>query len=441
MNVQLKVKSVFHGGMVGLAAGLVTVLYRFAISRSEKILKFFIHLVSENILYLGLFILVLTVGALVSYFLVKWEPMISGSGIPQTKGELDGVFEQNWLRVLTAKFFGGALAIICGLSLGREGPSIQLGAMTGKGCSKVVKNPSLKKQYLTCGASAGLAAAFNAPIAGVLFAIEELHKGFSTELVISTLSATFIADFVSQCFFGSKPSFDLGVIVHQPLSTYWALILFGLLLGALGAFYNFLMTLTHRFYDRLNRFKIIIPFALSAVLIVFLPDALGPGHSFIEKIAVKDMAIGFLLIVFVVKLAFSMLSFCSEVPGGIFLPMLVMGALIGKIFGSVSISLFGLDQSLLTNFIILGMVGFFTAIVRAPITGIVLVFEMTGFSNLLALALVSLSAYTFTELIRSTPVYDYLLDRSVESYNKRKAMEKDSENSQTGKKEKNSIHM
>ena len=142
--------------------------------------------------------------------LVKWEPMISGSGIPQVEGEVLGKLSQNWKRVLPAKFAGGFLCLLGGLSLGREGPSIQLGAMGGQGVSRLLDRGKTEERYLmTCGASAGLAAAFHAPLAGVMFALEEIHKGFSVSLLISVMTASVTADYICSHIWESTRSFSL----------------------------------------------------------------------------------------------------------------------------------------------------------------------------------------------------------------------------------------
>ena len=126
---------------------------------------------------MALWIAALVLMAVVTGLLVRWEPMISGSGIPQLKGEMEGKLKQNWHRILPAKFLGGFLGMFGGLALGREGPSIQLGAMAGKGISRLLKRGKTEEKFLlTCGASAGMAAAFQAPLAGVMFTMEEIHK-------------------------------------------------------------------------------------------------------------------------------------------------------------------------------------------------------------------------------------------------------------------------
>jgi H+/Cl- antiporter ClcA len=221
------------------------------------------------------------------------------------------------------KFIGGSLAIGCGLSLGREGPSIQLGAMLGSGVSQRSRYPRLEGKYLiTSGASAGLAAAFNAPLAGVLFALEELHRSFSPIMRTCIMGASIAADLVSRLFFGLRPIFDFPVRQILPLAVYPWLIALGLASG--------------------------------------LPGALG--------------------------FLFTVLCYGSVVPGGIFFPMLVLGALLGRLYADLLVHLIGLDPQLAVNFVILGMAAFFTAVVRAPITGSILITERTGsLSHLLSL--------------------------------------------------------
>ena len=161
-----------------------------------------------------------------------------------------------------------------------------------------------------------------------------------------------------------------------------------------------------------------IPFLLAGVFGFLYPSVLGGGHSLVEVLSSGEMVIGAMCLLFVIKFLFSMVSFGSGAPGGIFLPLLVLGAVIGGIYysgmGLVTDSLDGL----LGNFIILGMAGYFSAIVRAPITGIILISEMTGsFSHLLTLSMVSLAAYLVPDIMRCAPVYDQLLHRLLAKMN------------------------
>src|SRR5699024_456074 len=187
----------------------------------------------------GIWFLVLAGLACVVGRMVRYEPMISGSGIPQLEGEMAGKLDQVWWRVLPAKFLGGFLSLLAGLSLGREGPSIQIGAMTGKAVSKALDRGKTEEKYLlTCGASAGLAAAFHAPLAGVMFSLEEIHKNFSVSVLVSVMTASITADYISGQLLGFQSVFQFDIGLEIEPRYYWHIVILGVILGLLGAFYN-----------------------------------------------------------------------------------------------------------------------------------------------------------------------------------------------------------
>lgn len=415
---------ILQGIVIGVVSGLVVVAFRLLLEQADIFLKWVIGYEKAHPWFIPVWFLILIAAGIVTACLLRWEPLISGSGIPQVEGEIEGQIEQKWWRVLLGKCAGGILSIGCGLSLGREGPSIQLGAMAAKGVSRLQKRGKTEEKFLmTCGASAGLAAAFNAPIAGVLFSLEEVHKHFSPEILLSSMAASITADFVSRNVFGLHPVFDFQVNNMIPLASYGHVLLLGILLGFFGVLYNVCLAKSQDLYKKIsNQFvKLVIPFLLAGVFALLYPSVLGGGHTLVETMASGEMVLGTLCLLFVLKFGFSMLSFGSGAPGGIFLPLLVMGAVVGgayvSLIGTVSSSLNGL----IGNFIILGMAGFFSAIVRAPITGIILICEMTGsFSHLLALSLVALLAYIVPDLLGIPPVYDMLLERLLAGRKKKR---------------------
>lgn len=406
---------VLEGIAVGVFAGIIVVLFRIALEKADGLLHAALAFGRANPWFIPLWFGLLLAMAAAVTLLVRYEPMIGGSGIPQVEGEMQGRIQQCWWRVLAAKFAGGVLSIGAGLSLGREGPSIQLGAMAGKGFARVTRRVKTEeKLLLTCGASAGLSAAFNAPFAGVLFSLEEVHKNFSAEVLLSTMASSITADFISRNIFGLKPVFDFHIKSMMPLQHYGLVIVLGLILGLLGAVYILCIEKSQQLYDRVRPAycKTVIPFVLAGILGFTWPALLGGGHSLVEQLSGGDMALGLLGGLFAAKFLFSMLSFGAGVPGGIFLPLLVLGAVVGGAFSVSATSLFGVSADLLQNFMILGMAGYFSVIVRAPITGVILISEMTGsFSHMLTLSIVSLTAYLVADLLRVKPVYDQLLCR------------------------------
>lgn len=412
---------ILEGIVTGALAGSVVVFFRYLLSHGDELLKWVLNAVKGNPLMSVIWFLVLTAGALFVTIMLKWESLISGSGIPQVEGEMIGELDPCWWKTLLAKLLGGLVSLGFGLSLGREGPSIQLGAMAGKGLSRISKRSKTEEKLLiTCGASAGLSAAFNAPIAGVLFSLEEVHKHFSPEILLSTMASSITADFVSRNVFGLKPIFNLNITEMIPLKCYGYVILFGVIIGAMGVLYNTSLSKTQDLYQKVPSqfFRLMIPFILAGVFGLYYPQVLGGGHPLVEVLTSGEMLFGAMCLLFLLKFSFSILSFGSGAPGGIFLPLLVLGAVIGSIYFSGMELMTNSLNGLLGNFIILGMAGYFSAIVRAPITGIILISEMTGsFSHLLSLSLVSLIAYVIPDMVRCAPVYDQLLHRLLKRLN------------------------
>ena len=233
---QLKLKLALEGMIVGLGSGLVVVFYRLILEKVEHIRQFVFS--SQHSIWhiIGWFILLILVALFVGKLMMK-DPMICGSGIPQVEGVLANKLKMNPLSVLIRKFIGGTLCIGAGLSVGREGPSIQLGAATAQYLSQLTKLSKTEEKYLiSSGASAGLAAAFNAPLAGVLFSLEEIHKHFSPLVLISAMSASLTADFVSKNFFGLKPVFNFDTLEAIPLDHYWLIIILGIITGFVVSF-------------------------------------------------------------------------------------------------------------------------------------------------------------------------------------------------------------
>ena len=412
---RFKYTLILEGIAVGSIVGLVIALFRIMIVKADQARQMAVHLVKVKPIYAFAVLLVLILIAWILDKLIRFEPDISGSGIPQIEGELKGLEDQNWRKVLAAKFAGCVLAIGGGLALGREGPSIQLGGMIGKGFARR-KNALLteERMLMSCGAGAGLAAAFGAPLAGVLFALEELHKNFSAEVLVSTMAASAVADYIAVNIIGLRPVFDFDVEHRIPLRLYWAVVLLGVILGILGVLYNKLLDKMQDFFDRLgNKFiSIGIMLMISFLMMFIYPTVLGSGNDLVKVISDGKFTLIALAILLVAKLLFSTGSFGTGTPGGIFLPLLVIGAITGGLYSTFLSTAFGVEEYYIKGFVIIAMAGFFSAIVRAPITGVILITEMTGnFMTLLSLVSASLVAYVVADLLGGEPVYDQLMHR------------------------------
>lgn len=264
-----------RGIIVGLIVGIIVGSFRFLIEKGFHMIQGVYQ--DQGYLVRNLFVLVLF------YILICWlsakltrsEKDIKGSGIPQVEAELKGLMSLNWWGILWKKYVLGILAIASGLMLGREGPSIQLGAVGGKGIAKWLKSsPVEERSLIASGAAAGLAAAFNAPIAALLFVVEEVYHHFSRFFWVSTLAASIVANFVSLLMFGLTPVLDMpDNIPPMTLDQYWIYLVMGIFLGFSGFLYEKAVLNVGRVYDLIGQ-KIHLDRAyypiLAFILIIFL---------------------------------------------------------------------------------------------------------------------------------------------------------------------------
>lgn len=399
--------------LAGLLSGGVSVLYRLTLSWANVLRSAAFTWADTPFRIVLLFVGLIALGLVVGLITQK-EPLISGSGIPQVEGQLLGKISPRWFRVMYKKFIAGALSLLGGLALGREGPSIQFGAMISQGLAEQTKRSDIEKKYLIAsGACAGLAAAFNAPLAGAMFGLEEVHKNFSKTSLLSALVAAIMADLLSKAVFGTVSSLNIGLVDLLPFRDYAMFIAVGAIMGVVGSVYNSVLLGTQKLYKKLPIpvwARIIIPFVFAGALGLFYPDMLGGGHNVIENMSAGNYTVTFMLILLVGRFVFSMLSYGSGAPGGIFFPLLVIGSLTGALLGHFCVASFGLEEGYVINFMLLGMAGMFAGVVRAPVTGIILVLEMSGsLTQLVGLTMTAAMAVMVADALGSEPIYDSLL--------------------------------
>ncbi len=404
-----------QGVMVGIFAGLMVCLYRYLLYGSEHVLRDFLNTINGNVLYIILFFIALAIMGLLTDWLTKWEVDSAGSGIPQVYAEVKGHMEANWARVLFSKIVAGVLTALGGLSLGPEGPSVQIGGMAGKGIAKLFKGSKTDElRLILVGSAVGITAAFNAPLAGVIFVFEEINHGFDKTLVFIALVSAIVSDFISKAIFGQATALSFPV-PNIPLESYWILVVLGVAIGLLGYIYNIGMIKSSDLVARLripSWLKFVLVFMVSGVVALTIPEISDGGHFMMDMLGIAMPSLGVLVVLLVMKYLFSMFSFSSGAPGGIFLPILVLGAYIGAVFGSIVVPAMGFEQVVVYKFVIISMAGFFAATVRSPITGVVLIAEMCGSTeSLVAMIIVSLIAYVVPTLLGNEPIYESLYDR------------------------------
>lgn len=407
--------------MVGIATGVVISLYRLCLSHAEDAMRFVVDSLADRGVVALLWFFVLAIILVVVGKLMLFEPYTQASGIPQVDAEVAGRVDMPWQRVLPVKFVEGVACAFAGLSLGREGPSVLLGAMTAKGVSRVGGNERSRERLLvTCGAAAGMSAAFHAPLTGVLFAIEEIHREFSAPLVISVMTSSIFADFVSSQILGVAPLIHFVEFQTLPHRLYLAVVTIGVICGVLGYLHNKgMFCVQELLFDPLSDFapyvRLSIPFAVAGVVAFAWPEILCGGDAIVERILhVQQTTFLGLVVLLLGKYVFTAICFGSGAPGGTLFPLVVMGSVAGAAFGMGLATFAGVPDAYVNSFIVLGMAGLFSAVIQAPVTAVVLVFELTGsLEALLATSVVSIVAYVVATVLGTEPYYEHLYERMI----------------------------
>ncbi len=404
--------------LTGAVAGLITVLYRLLIEHGTAFAVACYAYFREHPVFLIPWALGAVIAGLFVAWLVKLEPSAAGSGIPQVEGAVLLGMELKWRSVLAVRFLAGGICGLFGLSLGREGPSIQIGAAGAKAVSGLLGRSKVEENYLiTGGAAAGLAAAFNAPLSGVIFALEEVHRNFSPTIMLTATAASLVADFVSKYFFGLTPELHFTQIPQLPIHMYFWMLPLGALTGFVGGLLNRALLAAGPLSGKLlpARWRPAAVMLLSIPCGLFLPLTLGGGRDLIEFAQTATGGISLLLVLLAVKFLFTCASFGSGVPGGIFMPILAIGTLTGSVFGIACVELGLVPAQYIPDFAVCAMTAALAASVKAPITAVLLTVEMTGtLVHMLPVAACALAALLVSDLMKVEPIYEALLNRSVE---------------------------
>jgi CIC family chloride channel protein len=346
----------------------------------------------------------------------RLAPQTAGSGIPRVESVLRNHLKPATLEILPVKFFGGALAIGSGLALGREGPTVQMGGTVGRltadGLKKIVPEPWT---FIAAGAGAGLAVAFNAPLAASLFVMEELLHRFSTRVFSATLVASVAGTVVLRHFLGNFSDFGTPVLKYLPSRVLPEYLLLGLVAGLAGVGFNRTLLATMKMFEKARNWprgaKGAVVGAGAGLVAYFAPGVVGGGENLGEIAITEHILIWTALWLFVVRFVLTMGSYGCGAPGGIFAPLLALGAILGHLFVGAW-GMMGGRQPEPAAFAIVSMAALFTAIIRSPLTGVVLLLEMTGsWMLILPMLAACLPAYAVPELLGSPPLYDSLRER------------------------------
>ena len=370
----------------------------------------------DKIIFMALIIFI----GLITYFILKRDKNTKGSGIPVMTGMLEGEFEVNSEKTIVSKFIASVLTIGSGLTVGREGPSVQLGGLAGDIVGKFFPKTD-RKLFIGPAASSGFAVAFNAPVAALIFDVEEIFRTHNFNTFITSAITIVSAEITAGLVFGDFPSLEgIPVFDNIKITSLWMIFILGIITGLSGVLFNKVVIGSKDVYKKLrlpDLVKYLLPFIITGLFLLIDPRLFASGEELIYLPALGTNKLSSLVYMYLAKILLLSLAFGVGLSGGSLVPLLAIGAILGNIYGTILVDFGLVPVSMVYAISLIAMAGHFSAIVRTPLTAIILILEMTGgaFSNILALAVVSFVAYLIAELFKSEPFYEDLYDRLLQT--------------------------
>lgn len=411
VSVRLYIAAVTAGVTVGGLGGIFQLLLKYADSLRLQLAQ----RASQYGLYSG-FLLILIVcvfSAVAARFLVGADARASGSGIQYTEAVWLNEAAPSPLSLIPRKFFGALLALGSGMALGREGPTVQMGEVLGGFAAARFGLGRDDLRILTVSAAgAGLGVAFSAPLSAVLFTHEEVTRTVTLKTVAVSLLCSVAACSVSVGIVGEHPDYSAAVrsFDFQQTSLVLVYAVFGAVTGMLGVLYNrfvlAMLTIRSSFHYMSPEVYAGLIGAAVAVLLWFAPELAGSGETLTQQLLDRDQPFALLVLIASVRWILGPLCYSSGVPGGLFAPLILMGGVFGQIFADCA----GLDP---VSFCAVGMAAFFAASVQAPVTGVLLVLEMTAcWQLMIPMMTASVAAYITASAAAEEGIYTSLRKRA-----------------------------
>lgn len=398
--------------IIGVLSGLSAVLFTLSIEATRHLL-FGLEPSTLRLLLVPALVSIVT-----GFLLAKFFPDVRGSGVPQTKAAYQ-INEGNIApHVPLGKFLTGVLCVGSGHSMGREGPSVQIGAGLASLIGKWLRlSPSQIQNLVPIGAAAALSAAFNTPIAAVLFALEEIIGDLNAALIGSAVLASVSAVIVERAILGNEPLFRVPAyhLVNPTELAFYALL--GIVGGLISLVFTRGLLATRRLFLRLPAWTDVWQPAMGGVVIgailIFYPQVMGVGYEYIDQALNGSMLLRTLLLLCAVKLVATIVSYSSGNAGGIFAPSLYLGAMVGGAAGLIVQQLAPFPTGGPGAYALVGMGTLFAGIIRAPITSVFMIFELTqDYQIIVPLMVANMLSFAISKRFQPVPVYDALLEQT-----------------------------
>jgi len=397
--------------IVGAGTGLGAVFFIWLLGQIEDF-SLYVQSILGNLV--GLFLFLAIAGLIVGYLIDKWASEAKGHGVPEVMEAIALKGGRIRPQVAAIKVLASSVTIGAGGSAGREGPIVQVGSALGSTLGQLLHFSGERVRTLVaCGAAAGIAATFNAPIAGAIFALEVILGQFTVRYFGAVVMSSVAASIVGRIFLGDKPAFNLPAYPLSHLSEIPIYVVLGILSALVAvAFIRLLYWLEGVFddWDIPLYFKTAIGLVLTGAVAMLLSEreVLGPGLEFIGEAIARDftLPLGLMSVLLVLKLLATSFTLGSGNSGGVFAPGLFMGAILGGMVGSVAQSIWPNTVVDPGAYAIVGMAAVFAGAARAPITAVLIVFEMSNdYKLILPLMLATVLSTLLAEHLFSESIY------------------------------------
>ncbi len=425
------------GSVTGSFAGFVVTIFNIFVRKGEELSRNAYGYIRENPVLIPLLLLALLAAIFLVGVAMRFSTVIRGGGVPQAEGASRGIVPLKWWRDLTLMFAATLINVFTGLSVGAEGPSVLIGACMGDGVAKGCKrNEMIRKYQITGGACAGLAVAINAPLMGMAFAFEEAHKRFTPEVFICAFTSVIFGMLTRIAIYAALGmevvnSFGSYLFYELPMKYYLFVVVAGVVCSILGIAFYKLCFVFRGYFKKIKAknpqhtlfLRVAIVMAVGAVISLVAADVMGGGHHLIESLGtfggtsspeifgVFSLSfVGAVCVILLLKFFITTLNVGAGLPCGILIPLLAIGACMGVLLNQIWLAL-GMESKYCDLMVMICMAAFFTTVVKAPITSIVMICEFTGsFAPLLPVIIAVAIGYTIGELAKTDSIYEELLE-------------------------------
>lgn len=429
-TMRLAAPAVGFGAITGVATALVVVAYKWCAKIAVANAEAGYHFLRERLWCLPFVVAALGGLAFLLARVYRREPNLRGGGIPTSIGILRGQIPFRWLATLVGTFGLSLVSFLIGVPLGNEGPSVQIGTAVGRGSVAFSKKHAAWERYtMTGGACAGFAVATGAPISGVLFAVEEAHRRVSPTIFIaacvSVLCAGLTNTAVSPLVGVSTALFPALSPVTLSVRQAWLPLAVGVAVGLFAVAFLKYYQLVSRFFHKTLKpvssvWKIWFVLAATVVAGVCSFSCISTGHELILSLLGGGTAVWLLVVLLIVRINLTLCANVNHVTGGIFLPLMALGALVAALLGECAALLPSLGREYYTVVLMFGITACVAGMMRMPLTAIAFAVEaLSGYNNILYVILAAATAFIITELFGVESINDSVLEHRITSLNKR----------------------